>query len=57
MTDRSDFKKPLRPQPKAFQVTLDLRSGLYIGLGIVAVQFLVGLAQLLVVTGVSYLMR
>lgn len=45
MTERTNFKKPSRPEPKPFQVTLDFQSGVKLGLGIALVQVVFVLVQ------------
>ena len=42
MSERADFKKPSKPEPRPFQVSLDFKSGLNLALAMAVVQ--VGLA-------------
>jgi len=48
MTDRADFKKPSRTEPRPFQVTLDFRSGLNLALAVALVQLTMTIAQIAV---------
>ena len=57
MTERESFKKPSKPVvPKPFQVSLDLKSGLHIGLGIALVQIAFALAQVVVGAFMAFLL-